>query len=269
MLSSFWKWNHNIFFPPLSKPNCCTNENKKISKVQNFKFLLYGSYFGQIIYGESKHRKIIVAASSVCVCFFLFATVSIFRIYIYVYVYSIKKILSLFILKVSLRSWLWRRQSNMESQASLMVNCMLLAFRKLRLYDDVDNSNYTIFTNITSTLNFTMLDSQRADNDSLEANALDSPSYHRNIYQWVAKITLFVGPVSFIMQYNVHYICVCVSIPFKCSFFLTPSQSHAHTPTRRRVSVCICFFFSFFPLSLIRSSFLCFIGIVVVVVLVA
>lgn len=72
----------------------------------------------------------------------------------------------------------------MESQASLMVNCMLLAFRKLRLYDDVDNSNYTTFTNITSTLNFTMLDSQqRADNDSLEANALDSQSYHRNIYQ--------------------------------------------------------------------------------------
>lgn len=86
-----------------------------------------------------------------------------------------------------------------------MVNCMLLAFRKLRLYDDVDNSNYTTFTNITSTLNFTtMLDSQqRADNDSLETNALDSPSYHRNIYQWVAKITLFVGPASFIMYHNV------------------------------------------------------------------
>lgn len=110
----------------------------------------------------------------------------------------------------------------MESQASLMVNCMLLAFRKLRLYDDVDNSNYTTFTNITSTLNFTMLDSQqRADNDSLEANALDSQSYHRNIYQWVAKITLFVGPASFIMYHNV-LLCVdvCIhSIPFRLNVY--------------------------------------------------
>lgn len=70
---------------------------------------------------------------------------------------------------------------NMESQASLMVNCMLLAFQRLRLYADVDNNNYTNFTNITSTFNFT-LDTQSA-NDSLETNDSDSPSYNRNIYQ--------------------------------------------------------------------------------------
>lgn len=72
----------------------------------------------------------------------------------------------------------------MESQASLMVNCMLLAFRKLRLHADVDNNNYTNFTNVTSsTFNFTTVDSQSDNNVSLDTNALDSPSYHRNIYQ--------------------------------------------------------------------------------------
>lgn len=66
-----------------------------------------------------------------------------------------------------------------------------------------------------------MLDSQqRADNDSLEANALDSQSYHRNIYQWVAKITLFVGPASFIMYHNV---LLCVDV-FKCLFSVTRLQ---------------------------------------------
>ncbi|XP_055321797.1 tachykinin-like peptides receptor 86C [Sitodiplosis mosellana] len=73
----------------------------------------------------------------------------------------------------------------MESQASLLVNCMLLAFRKLRIHANVDNNNYTNFENITSTFNLTSFDYQstnNVDNDSLEANALDSPSYNRNIY---------------------------------------------------------------------------------------
>lgn len=121
------------------------------------------------------------------------------------------------------------KRAKMESQASLMVNCMLLAFRKLRLYDDVDNSNYTIFTNITSTLNLTMLDSQRVDNDSLETNALDSPSYHRNIYQWVAKIAFIRWlPVSFIM-----YI-----MPL-CVFF----HSEIHFALFRYSHKCLCIFF--------------------------
>lgn len=78
-----------------------------------------------------------------------------------------------------------------------------------------------------------MLDSQqRADNDSLEANALDSQSYHRNIYQWVAKITLFVGPASFIMYHNV---LLCVDV-FKCLFSVT----------RLQPSVWLCIYVSSF-----------------------
>lgn len=78
----------------------------------------------------------------------------------------------------------------MESQASLMVNCMLLAFRKLRLHTNLDNNNLTNFDSITSTFNLTSFDYQGTinttaadNNDTLDTNAFDSPSYNRNIYQ--------------------------------------------------------------------------------------
>lgn len=77
----------------------------------------------------------------------------------------------------------------MESQqASLMVNCMLLALRKSRLYSHLANNNIstnTDFINVTSAFNYTTLDNQNnTANDSLDATSYNlHPDDNRNVYQ--------------------------------------------------------------------------------------
>lgn len=69
----------------------------------------------------------------------------------------------------------------MDTQASFMVNCMLLALQKVRLnaknLNNNNDNNYTSFTNISSALNFTV------DSHSIEPYNITLQSNDQNNYQ--------------------------------------------------------------------------------------
>lgn len=73
----------------------------------------------------------------------------------------------------------------MESQASLMVKCMLLALQKYQQNSNltINNGYYTNFTNIASASNFTIFENQSLENDSLETNPYNFQAYNRHLQQ--------------------------------------------------------------------------------------